>query len=107
MKIRRLSENLLNAQKTLKIPNVKEEKNAKKTGAAIANGALQQDISNEAAKLAMDLAHQEKMMKFEQDQRKGMLFLEQSQRLQNLAISKKDLHHFINPITRLLESVIV
>jgi hypothetical protein len=66
-----------------------EEKNAKKTGAAIANGALQQDISNEAAKLAMDLAHQEKMMKFEQDQRKGMLFLEQSQRLQNLAIEAK------------------
>ena len=30
MKIRRLSENLFNAQKTLKIPNVKEEKNAKK-----------------------------------------------------------------------------
>jgi hypothetical protein len=66
-----------------------EEKNAKKTGAAIANGALQQDISNEAAKLAMDLAHQEKMMKFEQDQRKGMLFMEQSQRLQNLAIEAK------------------
>jgi len=66
-----------------------EEKNAKKTGAAIANGALQQDISNEAAKLAMDLAHQEKMMKFEQDQRKGMLFIEQSQRLQNLAIEAK------------------
>jgi len=66
-----------------------EEKNAKKTGAAIANGALQQDIANEAAKLAMDLAHQEKMMKFEQDQRKGMLFIEQSQRLQNLAIEAK------------------
>jgi hypothetical protein len=66
-----------------------EEKNAKKTGAAIANGALQQDVANEAAKLAMDLAHQEKMMKFEQDQRKGMLFMEQSQRLQNLAIEAK------------------
>jgi hypothetical protein len=66
-----------------------EEKNAKKTGAAIANGALQQDVANEAAKLAMDLAHQEKMMKFEQDQRKGMLFIEQSQRLQNLAIEAK------------------
>ena len=37
----------------------------------------------------MDLAHQEKMMKFEQDQRKGMLFIEQSQRLQNLAIEAK------------------
>jgi hypothetical protein len=66
-----------------------EEKNAKKTGAAIANGALQQDVANEAAKLAMDLAHQEKMMKFEQEQRKGMLFIEQSQRLQNLAIEAK------------------
>jgi hypothetical protein len=66
-----------------------DEKNAKKTGKDIANGALQQDISNEAAKLAADLAHQEKMMKFEQDQRKGMLFIEQSQRLQNLAIEAK------------------
>lgn len=66
-----------------------DAKNAKKTGADIANGALQQDISNEAAKLAMDLAHQEKMMKFEQDQRKGMLFMEQAQRLQNLAIEAK------------------
>ena len=66
-----------------------EEKNAKKTGAAIANGALQQDIANEKAKLAMDLAHQEEMMKFEQEQRKGMLFMEQAQRLQNLAIEAK------------------
>jgi hypothetical protein len=66
-----------------------EEKNAKKTGAAIANGALQQDIANEGARLAADLAHQEAMMKEEQKQRKGMLFIEQAQRLQNLAIEAK------------------
>ena len=66
-----------------------DAKNAKKTGADIANGALKQDIANEGAKLAADLAHQEEMMKEEQRQRKGMLFMEQAQRLQNLAIEAK------------------
>ena len=66
-----------------------DAKNAKKTGADIANGALKQDIANEGAKLAADLAHQEEMMKQEQKQRKGMLFIEQAQRLQNLAIEAK------------------
>jgi hypothetical protein len=66
-----------------------DAKNAKKTGADIANGALRQDIANEGAKLAADLAHQEEMMKEEQRQRKGMLFMEQAQRLQNLAIEAK------------------
>jgi hypothetical protein len=66
-----------------------DAKNAKKTGADIANGALRQDIANEGARLAADLAHQEEMMKEEQRQRKGMLFMEQSQRLQNLAIEAK------------------
>lgn len=65
------------------------KKDARATGAAIAEGALRQDIANEGAKLAADLAHQEEMMKEEQKQRKGMLFIEQAQRLQNLAIEAK------------------
>jgi hypothetical protein len=66
-----------------------EQQNAKKTGAAIADGALKQDIANEAKKVAMEQAMREKMLKFEQEKRKGMLFIEQSQRLENLAIEQK------------------
>jgi hypothetical protein len=66
-----------------------EQQNAKKTGAAIADGALKQDIANEAKKVAMEQAMREKMLKFEQEKRKGMLFIEQSQRLENLAIEAR------------------
>jgi hypothetical protein len=66
-----------------------EEQNAKKTGAAIANGALSQDIANEAAKMALDQKNRAELLAFEQIQRKGMLFIEQQQRLQNLAVEQK------------------
>lgn len=66
-----------------------EEKNAAKTGAAIANGALAQDISNEATKLAMEQAMREKMMKFEQDKRLQMLEIEQLQRLDMVGLEAK------------------
>ena len=72
-----------------KVKGSLEEKNAKKTGADIANGALQQDIANEAKKVAMEQAMRAKMLAFEQEKRKGMLFIEQSQRLENLAIEQK------------------
>ena len=45
------------------------EKNAIKTGADIANGALKQDVANEAAKLAMEQKFRAQMLKFEQDKR--------------------------------------
>ena len=66
-----------------------EQENAKKTGAAIANGALQQDISNAAAKLKLDQEQRAKLLVFEQIQRKGMLQIEQAQRLENLALEQK------------------
>jgi hypothetical protein len=66
-----------------------EAENAKKTGAMIAEGALKQDVANEAKKIAMEQAQRAKMLAFEQDKRKGMLFIEQSQRLENLAIEQK------------------
>lgn len=72
-----------------KVKGTLEEKNAKKTGADIAKGALDQDIAHEAKKIAMEQAMRAKMLAFEQEKRKGMLFIEQSQRLENLAIEQK------------------
>lgn len=58
-----------------------EEQNAAKTGKAIANGALQQDIANAAAKLALDQKNRAEMLKFEQAKRMAMLFVEQQFKL--------------------------
>jgi hypothetical protein len=58
-----------------------EEKNALKTGKAIAQGALSQDIANAAAKLALDQKNRAEMLKFEQAKRLAMLFIEQKFRL--------------------------
>jgi hypothetical protein len=58
-----------------------EERNARKTGAAIAKGALQQDIANAAAKLALDQKNRAEMLKFEQAKRMAMLFVEQKFKL--------------------------
>jgi hypothetical protein len=58
-----------------------EERNAFKTGKAIADGALKQDISNAAAKLALDQQNRAEMLKFEQAKRMAMLFIEQKFRL--------------------------
>lgn len=66
-----------------------DKKNAEKTGKDIANGALKQDIANEAAKLAAEQAFRRKMMEFEQKERKGMLFIEQMQRLEGIAQEQK------------------
>lgn len=66
-----------------------EAENAAKTGAAIANGALKQDINNAAAKLALEQGQRKKLMEFEQVIRKNSLMIEQAQRLQNLAIEQK------------------
>jgi hypothetical protein len=66
-----------------------EAENAAKTGAAIANGALRQDISNEATKLAMEQDMRAKMLKFEQDKRLDMLAIEQLQRLDGIALEAK------------------
>lgn len=66
-----------------------EQENAKKTGASIANGALQQDISNAAAKLALDQKNRKELLEFEQVIRKNSLMIEQAQRLQNLAVEQK------------------
>jgi hypothetical protein len=61
-----------------------EEKNALKTGRAIAKGALQQDIAGAAAKLALDQKNRAEMMKFEQAKRLAMLFVEQKFRLNGI-----------------------
>jgi len=58
-----------------------EERNALKTGKAIAQGALSQDIANAAAKLALDQKNRAEMLKFEQAKRLAMLFIEQKFRL--------------------------
>jgi len=58
-----------------------EERNALKTGKAIAQGALTQDIANAAAKLALDQKNRAEMLKFEQAKRMAMLFVEQKFRL--------------------------
>ena len=62
-----------------------EEKNALKTGKAIAQGALSQDIANAAAKLALDQKNRAEMLKFEQAKRLSMLFVEQKFRLNAIA----------------------
>lgn len=66
-----------------------DKKNAEKTGKDIANGALKQDIANEAAKLGAEQAFRRKMMAFEQKERLGMLFVEQMQRLEGIAMEQK------------------
>jgi hypothetical protein len=64
-----------------KVKGSLEEKNALKTGKAIAQGALTQDIANAAAKLALDQKNRAEMLKFEQAKRMAMLFIEQKFRL--------------------------
>jgi len=66
-----------------------DKKNAEKTGKDIANGALKQDIANEAAKVAAEQAFRRKMLEFEQKERVGMLFVEQMQRLEGIAMEQK------------------
>jgi hypothetical protein len=66
-----------------------EAENAAKTGAAIANGALRQDISNEATKIAMEQQMRAKMLAFEQGKRLDMLAIEQLQRLDGVALEAK------------------
>jgi hypothetical protein len=65
------------------------EKNAMETGAAIANGALRQDVANEAAKMKLEQSFRAEMMKFEQEKRLDMLGVEQMQRLENLGLEAK------------------
>jgi hypothetical protein len=62
-----------------------EERNALKTGKAIAQGALSQDIANAAAKLALDQKNRAEMLKFEQAKRMAMLFVEQKFKLNAIA----------------------
>jgi hypothetical protein len=64
-----------------KVKGSLEERNALKTGKAIAQGALSQDIANAAAKLALDQKNRAEMLKFEQAKRMAMLFVEQKFRL--------------------------
>lgn len=65
------------------------QKNAMETGAAIANGALRQDVANEAAKMKLEQSFRAEMMKFEQEKRLDMLGIEQMQRLENLGLEAK------------------
>ncbi len=55
-------------------------------GKAFADGALKQDISNQAAKLALDQQQRKKLLEFEQRQRFAMLMLEQQQRLDSIQL---------------------
>jgi hypothetical protein len=64
-----------------KVKGSLEERNALKTGKAIAQGALSQDIANAAAKLALDQKNRAEMLKFEQSKRIAMLFVEQKFRM--------------------------
>jgi len=64
-----------------KVKGSLEERNALKTGKAIAQGALSQDIANAAAKLALDQKNRAEMLKFEQAKRMAMLFIEQKFKL--------------------------
>jgi hypothetical protein len=64
-----------------KVKGSLEERNALKTGKAIAQGALSQDIANAAAKLALDQKNRAEMLKFEQAKRMAMLFVEQKFKL--------------------------
>lgn len=65
------------------------EKNAAKTGAAIAQGALNQDIANEASKLALEQKFRKESLLFEQKERLQMLGVEQQMRLQGIALEQK------------------
>jgi hypothetical protein len=64
------------------------EKNAAKTGASIANGALNQDIANEAAKLKLEQKFRKESLEFEQKERLQMLGVEQQMRLQGIALEQ-------------------
>ena len=64
------------------------QKDASKTGAAIAEGALRQDVSNEAAKLALEQKFRKESLEFEQKERLQMLGVEQQMRLQGLALEQ-------------------
>jgi hypothetical protein len=64
------------------------EKNAIKTGKDIANGALQQDIANEASKLKLEQKFRKENLDFEQKERLQMLGVEQQMRLQGIALEQ-------------------
>jgi hypothetical protein len=64
------------------------QKDAAKTGASIANGALNQDIANEAAKLALEQKFRKESLEFEQKERLQMLGVEQQMRLQGIALEQ-------------------
>jgi hypothetical protein len=64
-----------------KVKGSLQERQAKETGKAIAQGALTQDIANAAAKLALDQKNRAEMLKFEQAKRMAMLFVEQKFKL--------------------------
>jgi hypothetical protein len=64
------------------------EKNAIKTGKDIANGALQQDIANEASKLKLEQKFRKENLDFEQKERLQMLGVEQQMRLQGLRLEQ-------------------
>jgi hypothetical protein len=64
------------------------EKNAMKTGKDIANGALQQDIANEASKLKLEQKFRKESLEFEQKERLQMLGVEQQMRLQGIALEQ-------------------
>lgn len=80
-------QSLMQLQQSGKPAGVKgslEERNALKTGKAIAQGALSQEIAGQAAKLAMDQKNRAEMLKFEQAKRLAMLFIEQKFRLSGI-----------------------
>jgi hypothetical protein len=62
------------------------EKAGLKTGADIAKGALDMDVSLAAQRLGMEQAQRKEMMKFEQRERLIMLQLEQAQKLKMLEV---------------------
>ena len=64
------------------------EKNAAKTGASIANGALNQDIANEAAKLKLEQKFRKESLEFEQKERLQMLGVEQQMRLEGIRLEQ-------------------
>jgi hypothetical protein len=57
-----------------------------KAGKAFADGALKQDISNAAAKLALEQKQRKELLQFEQKQRLIMLMIEQQQRLDSIQL---------------------
>lgn len=63
-----------------------EEKAGLKTGADIARGALNMDVSLAGQRLGMEQAQRKEMMKFEQRERMIMLQLEQAQKLKMLEV---------------------